>query len=1078
MSKIQVIRASAGSGKTHELTGFYLSTILDENTDYFKSILAVTFTNKATEEMKRRIIEQLDILQRGDPSDYVDLIKRKTSYSEEHIRSKAGAFLNYILHDYSWFNIETIDTFFQRIIRAFTREIGMPGNYNIEIDTRPALEYAVDTLIDSVEDKTALLKWLIRFSEDKILGGKTWNVRADLLRLGQEIFKEGFAINAPQIFTVLQEKENLEKFRKQLQTKIDIIESKINDFCTSALEKISENGLDQTDFYQKGRGLVPYFSKMVLGEIDFPKNYIIKLLEGPELWPASDSHRKEEVINLASATLMPLLIRLVEFLNNNLPAYFTAKEILKNSFSLGILSDLSSKVVQYRQEKNAFILSDAPVFIHRIIDQNETPFIYEKIGNRYKHFLIDEFQDTSGLQWDNFYPLILNSLASGNDCLLVGDAKQSIYRWRNGDWEILASQVLNQFTQQQLQTKSLHINWRSKEFVTLFNGSFFASVTNILQQQLSDLNTTFPVSLPDYASNLSSIYEDVKQKISKENRGQGEVIIQFFDRAESMENPEYHEDTLLNQIRQLLGKGYSPGDIAILVREKKEGRHLAELLIGRNSEGFFTNDVGIISNESLFLYASNAVNLLIAALKYLIQIEDDINRGKLINTYRIHKESISKTDTLLEIDWESECTTEEGLRKHLPLEFIDEHQKLISLPLYDLIENLIRIFELGILQQEVPFLHAFLDLTHDFVQSNSSDPEKFLKYWEEEGMIKSVPAADAQNAIRILTIHKSKGLEFKVVLIPYCNWSLDQKANTILWAKPASDEFDFLPVYPINYSKNLEKSHFADTYYNELFRSHIDSLNLLYVAFTRAVDILIVHSHFSAGDKRKSQIKDIGDLVYQSIKILANDTFKEYFDSENKVFRYGKSTEQTTAETDVSGNEIVIKASKGESVADRLFFHPGGYDFFSERQKQTDRLSLKGTVLHSILSKVIRAEEVDTVLTEAFYNGLLNREEKALMQEHINEGFQDKRIARWFDGSGDVLNEVDILLPSGDAKRPDRVIIYPDCAVVVDYKFGSRELEDKHQKQVSKYKELLEGMGYSPVEGYLWYINENYVTEV
>ncbi len=1080
MSKLQVIKASAGSGKTHYLTGFFLGIIFRENSDYFRNILAVTFTNKATEEMKGRIIEQLDVLRRGDPSAYMpDLLELKPDFTEAKIRNKAGFILEKILHDYSWFTIQTIDTFFQRIIKAFTREIGIPGNYTVELDTRPALQYAVDTLIDSIEDKSPILQWLIRFSEEKILEGKAWNVHSDLLRLGEELFKEGFVINAPKILPFLNEKENLDKFRGKLHAKFVSIENEIVELSKDALTTIAENGLDRNDFFQKGRGIVTYLERLARKEIDLPSSYVLKLLDGPEYWPASDSPKKEEIINLASADLLPSLINIIDFLQINLPTYFTSKEILINVYSLGILSDISSKVTQYRQEKNAFILSDAPAFIHRIIDDNETPFIYEKIGNRYRHFLIDEFQDTSILQWSNFKPLIENSLASGKESLLVGDVKQSIYRWRNGDWEILASGVADQFPKSQLVIKNLETNWRSKEFVTKFNGSFFSSLTHVMQNQLSELLVEAATELPDYSSVLSTVYQDVMQRVPEHNTGGGRVEIRFFERNYLRENPEYLEDVFLNQIKQLLDSGYNPGDIAILVRGSKEGQHLAKLLIEKDSERYFKQRVGVISNESLFINASNAVNLVVAAIKFLILPSDAINCGKLINSYCVHRKlSDKKEDPFLKIVWETESTTDEGLRSFLPVEFISQSQRLIALPLYDLAEHLIRIFSLEDLLEEVPFLHALLDLVHEFVQTNASDPEKFLDFWEEEGKIKSIPAAEAQNALRIVTIHKSKGLEFPAVLIPYCNWAIDQKANTILWAKPSSDEFEYLPVYPINYGKNLKRSYFAEAYYDELFKSYIDNLNLLYVAFTRAVDTLIVYAQIGNPEKIKSPVGAIGDLVYQSLTNLEKDFIDRYFDAESNTFQYGDREVKKSSQSDAMKNEIMIRPAEGEPVTERLFFHPGGYDFFSDRQKQTDQITLKGTVLHAVLSKVIEEGEFEAALLEAFYAGLLNQEEQVAMLEHIKKGLEDKRVKNWFDGSGEVLNESEILLSSGESKRPDRVILFPDRAVVVDYKFGSGEQVNRHRKQVNKYKNLLEEMGYSSVEGYLWYINENQIIEV
>jgi ATP-dependent exoDNAse (exonuclease V) beta subunit len=923
-----------------------------------------------------------------------------------------------------------------------------------------------------------LFKWLVRFSEEKILEGKTWNILSDLYFLGQEIFKEEFSKNAHNIYSILQNTENLEKFRKNLHARIGAIERMLGDMSRGALDEISRMGLEQQDFYQKGRGLYPYLVRLTRGEVILPNRYILKLLDGPELWPASDSERKEKVIRLAERTLLSDLNGILSFLQENVPTYYTSKEILKNIFSLGILSNISSWVSRYRQEKNMFILSDAPVFIHRIIDQNEAPFIYERMGNRYKHFLIDEFQDTSRLQWDNFKPLISNSLSKGDACLLVGDVKQSIYRWRDSDWEILASQVLNYYPKSQLEIRKLDTNWRSKEYVTAFNSGFFASATQIIKKKISGLEMPQNPDFPDHISVLESIYNDVSQEVLKKFEGQGTVRIRFFERSGLTEQPESLDRDILEQINGLIRQGYSLGEIAVLVRSKKEGQYLAELLIQNNAEGYFHQEVNVISNESLFLYTSNALNLLVAALKFLIQPGDIINRGKLIRCYRMQDQKDQPLDSPNLLEWEINCSSEEAIHENLPGAFIDNIQKFLALPLYDMMEHLIRVFALQHLPDEVAFLHTFLDLVHDFVQSNTSDPEKFLDYWDKEGKTRSVPATESQDAIRILTIHKAKGLEYPAIVIPFCNWSMEQQPNTILWSKPTAGDFDFLPVYPVFYNKNLAYSYFAGTYFNEQFKTVIDNLNLLYVAFTRAKDVLIVNAQINNLDNKSVNINNTGDLVFQSVMNFNSNLSESCFNEEGLIFFYGKPVERTMPETREHFHEMLIKPSDGGNITDRLYFHPEGYDFFSERQQHQDQLAMKGTVLHEVLSKIVITEDMEYRLKDALLKGLINHQELIFLNDHILKALKLPEVFDWFNGSGEVINEAEILLPTGEIRRPDRLILFPERTVVVDYKFGSREFEMKHRKQVKEYKKLMGEMGYPGIRGYVWYIMENYIVEV
>lgn len=487
MSQINIIRASAGSGKTHFLTGAFLELLMSEPTDYFKSILAVTFTNKATEEMKSRIIEQLNLLLKGENSSYLINLMQKTGFKESHVRNKSAAILQQILHGYSYFNIETIDTFFQKVIKAFARELSIPGNYNIEIDTQPAMNFAIDNLMEEIEESSDILQWLIDFSEARIDEGRVWDIKNELLVLGQEIFKESFARVSGEVFNVLAEKEKLATFKKHLSNIISSTEKTLADFGHTGLNIINENDFEISDFYRGNTGIPTFFRKLSEKQPDKPNRYVLEMLNGTNNWPSPKTNRREELIAVADKKLLPLLTEIIEFINQNLTRYFTAKEIIKNLYSLGILSDLAGKIQTYCKENNSFILSESPIFINKIIDNNEAPFVYEKVGNRYHHFMIDEFQDTSALQWSNFKPLVNNSLATGKDCLIVGDVKQSIYRWRNSSWEILANQIFNDFSSGQINPRSLDTNWRSCKEIIHFNNHVLSLPQKYCRKNIQEL---------------------------------------------------------------------------------------------------------------------------------------------------------------------------------------------------------------------------------------------------------------------------------------------------------------------------------------------------------------------------------------------------------------------------------------------------------------------------------------------------------------------------------------------------------------------------------------------------------------
>ncbi len=1076
MFTIRVIRASAGSGKTNSLIKFFLELLITEPTDYFKHILAVTFTNKATAEMKERILEELDRLATGKPSRQLGYLMEISKFKEEHIRNKASVILQNILHGYSWFSVETIDTFFQRIIRAFTRELNIPGNYTIEIETRPILQYAIDTLIDSLHINSSLLTWLMDFSEARIDEGRSWDFRFDLLKLGSEVFKEEFSFESNRIFQAVSDRKQLNDFRDSLYKIISSTETLLAGYADTGTSLISDHGLEDADFFQKGRGVTAYFRKLRTRSAEIPNSYVLRLLDGEENWPAKDSANKTLVIQLAREKLLPLLNEIMVVFNTHYRYYMTAKTILRNLHTLGILSDLSEKVAQYRYQRNSFLLSDSPGFINKIIDGNIAPFIYEKMGNRYNHFLIDEFQDTSQMQWKNLLPLVENSISQGNDCLLVGDVKQSIYRWRNSNWEILAKEIHNDFQDQYIRFQDLKFNWRSCETIVEFTNSVFSAAIDLLEKYIEDRNNEFLHSNPELRNMISRIYKGVEQSVAGQNVLTGYVKLEFFSKKEVGDDDSMLLDTFYRDIKNLLELGYLPGDIAVLVRGKREGKKIADFLIQKNSEKQFALNLNVISDESLFLSSSDSVNLLIAGLRFLIKPEDDINRGKLVTGLEIHRLNSMAEACIYNLKITSGMSDEHDIAALLPEDFVKNIDSLLVLPLYELVERLISIFGADVFTKDIAYIHAFLDQVHEYSQSNPADIEKFLEYWEEEGNMKSVPAAKSQNAIRILTIHKAKGLEFKAVFVPYCNWDLEQRSNAILWTKPQQEVFHYLPLIPINYTNTLADTFFSEVYYREMLKSYIDNLNLLYVAFTRAEEVLIVYPHYKGSKTGNKNITSVGDLIYKLVEEKKILDSKNCYNEEIGKFEIGKLTKSAGSSSD--SLEVFISPSLGEPAIEKLFFNPSGFDFLSQTYKDIEEKRRKGKILHNILSEITTGNDIPGAVSQAIYRGFISQEESREFIDHLNDSLRDNNIRKWFDGSGEIVNETDIVLPGGEIRRPDRVVLFSDSVDVIDYKSGSEEQSKIHRKQVNNYMNLLEEMGYHNVSGYLWYITSNKIVKV
>ncbi|MBA7540018.1 RecBCD enzyme subunit RecB [subsurface metagenome] len=437
--------------------------------------------------------------------------------------------------------------------------------------------------------------------------------------------------------------------------------------------------MEDSDFYQKGKGIGVYLRKLQNKTIELPNSYVTKLLDGPEYWPSGTSLNKELVVFVARENLLPLLNKIVTCLDEKIVRYNTAKEILKNIHTLGILSDLSNKISQYRIQRNTFLLSDSGVLIYKIIDGNEAPFIYEKMGNRYNHFLIDEFQDTSTLQWSNFKPLIRNSLSEGYNCLLVGDVKQSIKVWRNSNWEILAEQISKDFQKELIQFETLEKNWRSQRNIVEFNNNVFPAALDIIWKDFVANAKEYLDSRPGMKNLLSNIYTGLEQAIP-DSDGKGNIKIRPLSKQEVHENIDHLLEFFFNDIDELLQAGYSAGDIAVLVRGKKEGRILADHLIRQNAEGRFSRRINVISDESLFLSASNVVNLIISAMQYFVRPDDDINRGRFIACFVAHQKKLSEDIELEDLEFISGISSKEKIINSFSDEFSENIDSLIALP--------------------------------------------------------------------------------------------------------------------------------------------------------------------------------------------------------------------------------------------------------------------------------------------------------------------------------------------------------------------------------------------------------------
>lgn len=1067
---LTVYRASAGSGKTHTLTGRYL-TLLFSSPGAYRRILAVTFTNKATDEMKGRIVEELYKLSSGKKSDYVSLLTKWFRLDEDEVRRKAKDILISILHDYSSFNISTIDRFFQQTMRAFTREIGLQGGYGLELDQEQVLTEAIDNLLGSLEKEgnKELLGWLVRFAADKVENGYAWNLRKDIAQLSREIFKESYKAFEKEVREDIADKKALETYIETLYAIIRTEEKRVKDTGRKALALLESYALEPTDFKGGSRSPVCLFQKWAAGEMKEPTATFLGLVGNVDAcYTAKVAPDVKCRIEDAFAGGLNECMREITDIFANLTQYLTAKEIVRYYFTLGILNDVSSQIAEYRQEKNIMLIADTTELLNKVIDGCDAPFIYEKTGVNIDHYMIDEFQDTSGMQWNNFRPLIKESLSHQRFNLIVGDVKQSIYRFRNSDWKLLDEQLSVDFRQEGVKDQVLGENWRSCRCIVEFNNAFFTTAPLLLQALFNEglADSTLNEKEQLYINRkIVQAYDKLYQQIPlKFQHKDGHVKIDFFQTTDDADWKEQALEQLPHTIEQLQDNGYSLRDIAILVRTNKEGADVADtLLTYKNNHPSERYRYDLISDDALFVSSVSPVRFLVALLRHLRNMGDDTARRMAVFSY-----------TLLKVAAEEKENTTLPLKEvDFPPEIKNALRSLCRESLYEITEGLVRLFNPLFQDNEQVFIQAFMDMVHEFSQGENADLTGFLKWWDDKGCRKTIITPDAQDAIRILTVHKSKGLGFKVVILPFGDWEIDHKPTkpVILWCHPEKAPFNKLHLVPVKYSSTLNRTIFAREYYDEKLHAYIDNLNTLYVAFTRAKEELIV---FSPKPGNANKAGSISELLWLCLTNANRPTtidgmpltdLTQYFRQETDSFEYGRWwTPTPTDGENTEAEEIEMNRIVSVTPQDRLRLRLQGKAFFFDNEQRKH-----GALMHDVLSRIHTSDDIVPAVESYRYQGIITKEESNLLIARLEELLNLPQVTSWYSKKAHILNEVNILAGEVAAKRPDRVIINGQEAVIVDYRFGLKESKN-HVRQMKENVKLVRNMGYTDVKGYIWYV--------
>ena len=1002
--------------------------------------------------MKSRILRELHELSIGSDHGYRQMLKADLpKLTDSKITELSKRYLTELLNDYSGFKIQTIDGFFQQLVRAFSREIGLAGGYQIDLDSEKALEKGVDNLLSQLDKKEHknLLAWLTAFSEERIEDGKYWEPRMDIIKLAKEIFKETYAANADSLNEKLNEPHFLSNYKSALNGVIKAFEEKITDITNKANAIIVQFGLEYGDFNRGKTGFISHFNSETLKNKEYLlTNTFIINAANVENWYTKTSKKKAEIEGAYQQGLGNLAVQLVNLTDEDscqLKDYISAKVILKNLYVLGILSDIVKQVNEDSKEDNRMLINNTTDFLKRIIQDSETPFIYEKTGVTIDHYMIDEFQDTSRMQWENFIPLLHESVSQGNDNLIVGDVKQSIYRFRNSDWHILHEDV-DQIFGQNVETNHLETNYRSDHRVIEFNNNFFEETINSLS-----------ADFPGKEEEVKKVYSALKQYPRKEDQ-KGTIAVNFYQESKESSWKEQALTQLGSQVQALLLKGYQYHDMAVLTRTGEEATEVATFLLEQGHE--------VLSNEALVIQSAPSVQLLLATMRYLKRPTDDYNRALFTMLYqRVNnpQESIEKLHNTISaknvdyIEWE---TTLFGPEKAAEL------QQIRHFPLFKMAESLVVWLSLQNQKLDIPFIQAFQDHVHHYANEVSSDINIFLNYWEEKGAKNYISAPEGQNAIRIMTIHKSKGLEFNVVFIPFCDWSFTPKSS-IFWAQPQTKPFNALELLPLNYSDKLMRSWFRDDYLSEKLNYYLDTLNVAYVAFTRACKALYIGAPYKEDEKSKK----FSQLM---LNYLTNT--KEW-DVESLCYSIGEidtRESKSNAERLIQDEYISDKIDKVESRLKLRFKNQDHWEIVNESPLQSQRLF--GNIMHELLEHITTKEDIEQALHEFLSQGIITEKEVETLRSQLQEFFKIPETEDWFSGNYRVLREAEIITPQGMTYRPDRVMLQGERVVIVDYKFGTHE-ESVYHKQVSNYMELVKQMGYHP-EGYICYAMLNKVEKV
>ena len=1037
----QVYNASAGSGKTYTLTKEYLKILLvATDNDTYKKILAITFTNKAVEEMKSRIIESLIAFTKAEVSEktvnFMQEIASEIKLDVSTIQQKSRKILKNLIHNYAAFDISTIDKFTHRIIRTFTHDLNLPTNFDVTLDTDELLKNAIDVVVAKAGEEDELTHVLINFAKSKTDDDKSWDVTIDLYEVSRLILNEEHFFN----FGKLSDKsvDDFSKIAKKIKLKIENNKLLIKESAKFILDDFATNNLTEADFDHKTfyNHVVNLFNEKAT-DYDF-------VTEKEIVVPKKSNN--SEIVHRLAPTWKEKLTLIYKAKNEN--ALFDL--IIKNMIPLSLINVIYKEYKQLQEDQNVLSISDFNTIIHNEIKDQHAPFIYERLGDRYRHYFIDEFQDTSQLQWENFIPLIDNALASEDldgtkgSLMIVGDPKQSIYRWRGGKAEqfIDLCTDVNPFSNKEKSVENLPKNYRSYSEVIDFNNQFF--------QFLSEKFTN---------EAYQKLYKETASQETNDKKG-GFVSVTFLDDTIEINEEISDDETITEKDKQYLSKtleiiqnsianGFEYSDIVLLTRKTKNGVLLANFLT--------ENNIPIISSETLLIQNASEVKFIINFLEYLDSAnnqESKINWLYFVATTKVDKDKIH--DFIVS----AKDLSETDLQKYLAsynCEISFENCRKKSL--YEAVENIVNVF----LKEKttVSYVQYFLDLVLERNVKYQTSIADFLEYWKKSGFKQSIPSPEGEKAIRIMTIHKSKGLEFPVVIYPFADDSLNPRSNNI-WI-PMEDESVDMPQALVKNNKILEK--YNDTtqeiYQTKSQEEILDTINVLYVALTRAEEQLHIISSYKI--TTKGEISTSKTLASYFINFL---TQKVNFSLEQKEYVFGSSKRKSQPKL-FTKNKAEIQSVK--NALDFSSIRIAKKEALMWGTLQQDAIEF-GNIIHQILSYITTKNDLQTALTKSLDVGLIQQSQKSIFEDKIKQIIHHPELEAFFNPNYNVFTEHNIISPNEINLKPDRLVIHNSEAFLIDYKTGAQD--EKHKKQIENYVRIIEKMNLKVTKKVLLYIGE------